>query len=88
MTLCQSVCLLVPQYLQSKIWYKLQLSLINIDFIVCHWISPPCHGKGECDDHGAVVKTKVKLFLLIEHNHITDAEVFEAFINHNTVKSL
>jgi hypothetical protein len=27
--------------------------------------SPPQHGKGGCDGHGAVIKNKAKMFLLL-----------------------
>jgi len=34
--------------------------------IVIHQITcPPQHGKGECDGHGAVIKKKARLFLLV-----------------------
>ena len=38
-----------------------QLLEIKIHQVTC----PPQHGKGECDGHGAVIKRKARLFLLL-----------------------
>jgi hypothetical protein len=36
-----------------------------LDFTVHQITCPPQHGKGDCDGHGAVVKKKARVYLLI-----------------------
>jgi hypothetical protein len=51
-----------------KFGFLLEMFLTLVFFITdirMHWIfSPSNHGKGDCDSHGAVVKTGAKLFVL------------------------
>jgi len=56
---------------------------INLFFtkksIPFHWFfSPPYHGKGECDSHGAVVKRTILLFVL-DGNFVCVHHVFLTF---------
>jgi len=70
------------RYFVSRfVWWYNNLYSQQFHCIICHWISPPCHGKGECDGHGAVVKTKAKTFLLVASRHIHNAEEFKDFLN-------
>ena len=39
--------------------------ITNLEIKIHQITCPPQHGKGECDGHGAVVKRKARLFLLI-----------------------
>jgi hypothetical protein len=41
------------------------IKYLTIDIIMEQWTCPPHHGKGECDSHGAVVKKKARVFLLV-----------------------
>ncbi len=43
------------------------IKYLTIDIIMEQWTCPPHYGKKECDSHGAVVKKKVKVFLLISN---------------------
>jgi hypothetical protein len=42
-----------------------KMSIIFLEFKIHQVTCPPQHGKGECDGHGAVLKRKAKLYLLI-----------------------
>jgi hypothetical protein len=43
------------------------IKYLTIDIIMEQWTCPPHYGKKEYDSHGAVVKKKVKVFLLISN---------------------
>ena len=49
---------------------------------------PLQHGKGECDGHGAVIKKKARLHLLVASNHINNAQELAEFISTHTKDSL
>lgn len=55
----------------------------HLEIQIRAWIAPPCHGKGECDSHGAVVKKKAKLFLVLPDRHISNAAELATFIEKN-----
>jgi hypothetical protein len=37
---------------------------VVLEIMVVLWVSPPNHGKGHCDSHGAAVKGIAQLYLL------------------------
>jgi hypothetical protein len=55
----------------------------QVEIMIVLWISPPSHGKGGCDSHGAVVKGKAKRWVVTEERKINNSAELVDYINNN-----